>query len=1575
MVAVEFVTSAGTQRFGLSGKGTGPAVLFSPGSTSAFAGSTTGSYTASEDNGPASAAHFLTLEKLAVDGADSVYISDQRGSRIRKITNGIVSTVAGNGAQVYVPADEGAAAISVGLAYPYGVVVDAAGNVFIADSGNYRIRKVDAVTKKITTVAGNGTTAVPTEGALATATGAGSTYPLALDQQGNLYFGDSSSRTYRVDAATGIVNAVVAAYANGTGALACSACKGQPLIDDNGTLYLASQGLYRINFVNGAWANLTATPNLLAGGTNSVAFGPGGDIEISVFNLGLVQYSITNNAFATAATYDVAQNVGFVLDSSGNAIFPSTASFYKLVKANSQNVKLSYNTTVQGTTSTDSPKSISLFNAGALPVTFNVPTTGTNPSLSSDFQFASSGNTCPQLTTACAAASLGAAASCLYKVNFSPLSSGTISGQMSVTDNQYGSVTPAAQIMNLGGNATPGVVATSIVLSGLANTTAGTAQTVTVTAYDSSNNVAPTYRGTVTFTSSDSATGVLPAAYTFTAADNGVHTFTITLKTASDRQTVSVTDGPLSSLVGVKVSAAAAASFTPKLGTPQSAFINTQFSTRIVGQVLDAYGNGVPGVTVTFAVPATGASATLSTPYPLTTDSLGEAGLVVTANGTAGTYNVIATASGIASPATFTLTNKPVDVSLALTPSDTSLRYGNDVRITANISPYTVNNQSPTGLVTFYEGSTSLGTGQLGSSNASFLVVAPTVGQHTYSASYVGDTNYSAIPATTGPVVTVTKGISQLVTPFTQTVIRPGSISIAVSGGNLKYVQASGVVTYSLNAACGSTPQSGSLTINANGSTTFAVPADCPAGTYDLTLSYAGDGNYLAASTAHVTLTVVAQTATITITNTDQVWDGTPKSVTVTTDPANLPVSVIYGGSPSGAPTLAGLFPVLVTITDPNYTGSKSSALLVRRGPVGIFWPDIVSIVYGTPLSTVQLNATTSVQGTFSYSPASGTILTPGIYMLSVTFTPNDSPSTPTTATQKIEVTKASLIVRANDAGRQYNAPDPAFTATITGAVNGDTFTIGGTTTATANSPVGQYPITPTISGPSAAYYIVTTVNGTLTITGKPADINLSNLNQTFDGSPKPVTVTTVPAGISYAVTYNGSTVAPTQVGSYPVVATITDPNYTGTANGVLIISAGSAEVIWPTPAAITYGTPLSTTQLNAGSTAQGAFVYSPAAGTVLQPGVQTLTVVFTPTSTGYAPVTKSVSLIVNKAALTITAANTTRHYGETTPTLSATVTGAVNGDTFSATATTTATVASPVGNYTIAPLLSGPNLGAYTVTSVNGTLTVTPATSAVQLTSTPATGYAGDTITFTAVVSGTAGTPSGTVEFFNGSTSVGVKTLSAGRATYSVSTLAAGTYNFTAVYSGDAYFANATSAVLLQAISPADYSIAVNPTVLTIKRGNTGTAVFTLTPLGNFQGTVSFACSSVPTNATCSFSPVNITLSGVPATTTLTIATTALHASLERTTPPGSVPWGKPVTGVVSAALLCGIFLGRRKRRLLPTLTLLLLTAMTLGAIAGCAAPESATTTPTGTYSLSVGAGVSGGGTHSVNLMVNITD
>ena len=87
------------------------------------------------------------------------------------------------------------------------------------------------------------------------------------------------------------------------------------------------------------------------------------------------------------------------------------------------------------------------------------------------------------------------------------------------------------------------------------------------------------------------------------------------------------------------------------------------------------------------------------------------------------------------------------------------------------------------------------------------------------------------------------------------------------------------------------------------------------------------------------------------------------------------------------------------------------------------------------------------------------------------------------------------------------------------------------------------------------------TASGTLVIAKATATVDLSNLAQTYDGNPKPVTVTTTPTGLTVAVTYDGSSTVPTIAGSYAVVATVVDANYACSASGTLVITGLSHSI------------------------------------------------------------------------------------------------------------------------------------------------------------------------------------------------------------------------------------------------------------------------------------------------------------------------------------------------------------------------------------------------------------------------------
>lgn len=180
---------------------------------------------------------------LAVDAAGNLYIADRLNNRVRKLTPaGIISTVAGNGNGGF--SGDGGPATAASL-YPSGVAVDASRNLFIADRVNSRIRKVDAL-GRITTVAGTGSRGYTGDGGPATAAALYLPEDVALDRFGNLYIADSNNYRVRKVDLSGVITTVagngVRAY-SGDGGPAVNASIGGPTgvsIDESGNLYIAT---------------------------------------------------------------------------------------------------------------------------------------------------------------------------------------------------------------------------------------------------------------------------------------------------------------------------------------------------------------------------------------------------------------------------------------------------------------------------------------------------------------------------------------------------------------------------------------------------------------------------------------------------------------------------------------------------------------------------------------------------------------------------------------------------------------------------------------------------------------------------------------------------------------------------------------------------------------------------------------------------------------------------------------------------------------------------------------------------------------------------------------------------------------------------------------------------------------------------------------------------------------------------------------------------------------------------------------------------------------------------------------
>jgi sugar lactone lactonase YvrE len=249
--------------------------LMAPGTITTVAGST---YGFSGDGGPATEARLRQPRAVAFDPVGNAYVADTLNHRIRRIDqHGVITTVAGEGTKGY--GGDGGPALQARLHEPHGVALDGAGNLYICDSKNNRVRKVDR-NGIITTVAGDGAAGYGGDGGAATQAHLADPKQIAIGADRFLYIGDvDNHRVRRLDLVSGVLTTVagdgVAGY-GGDGSPAIHAringhC-GVGVAAD-GTLYIADQGNHRVRKVdtNGIITTVAGTGRAGSGGDGGSA--------------------------------------------------------------------------------------------------------------------------------------------------------------------------------------------------------------------------------------------------------------------------------------------------------------------------------------------------------------------------------------------------------------------------------------------------------------------------------------------------------------------------------------------------------------------------------------------------------------------------------------------------------------------------------------------------------------------------------------------------------------------------------------------------------------------------------------------------------------------------------------------------------------------------------------------------------------------------------------------------------------------------------------------------------------------------------------------------------------------------------------------------------------------------------------------------------------------------------------------------------------------------------------------------------------------------------------------------------
>jgi len=606
---------------------------------------------------------FPAAQDVAVDGSGNVFLANHR--------NTVSEVLAVNGT---IPTTPTIRTISTSFAALNGMKVDANGNVFLAsgssagtDDAVYEILAVNGVipaSPTILTLGGN-------------SSGFASPTGIAIDLSGNIFVSDENNNAvYEMPAVNGVIPASPTIRTLGSSFSEPT----NVALDIAGNLFVADYGNHAVKEILAVNGSIPATnPTILTLGSGFV------------------------------------MPQGLYVDGSGNVFVADSGHSQAIRLDYSSASTLNFATTTVGSTSTDSPQTVTLTNDGNTSLTFSVPASGLNPSITAGFTLSSS-STCSQLSPASTIATLAADTSCSDVISFTPVAAGSDNGKLVLTDDNL-NIPSSTQTILLNGN---GLASPSIV-----------------------------------FTVPDHIYGDAPFAVAATSNSPGTFTYSVVSGPATiSGSTVTLTGA---GVVTLRASQAAAGTFAA--GTQDASFT--------VFKEPQTISFAAPASPVTYGTGTITLSASASSGLPVTFSILSGPGAlsgnVLTTTGI-GAIVVAANQPGNANYAaapqvTHTIIVNGAIPTVVLTASPNPVFLHNPVLLTAAVSSISI---TPPGSVTFYDGSTPLGTSLLSGGIATLTVSNLALGTHPITADYSGGIGF---------LPTASPSVSEIVEDFSLTML------------------------------------------------------------------------------------------------------------------------------------------------------------------------------------------------------------------------------------------------------------------------------------------------------------------------------------------------------------------------------------------------------------------------------------------------------------------------------------------------------------------------------------------------------------------------------------------------------------------------------------------------------------------------------------------------------------------------------------------------------------------------------------------------------------------------------------